>query len=76
MGEDGRRASRLLAHDGLADIAVDEEPRAVLGEPFERLGEIGVAEGLAGLAAACRRARRSWQRRWLAVRIGAMTVKR
>ena len=38
----------LLPHDGLTDIAVEEEPRAVLGEPFDGLGEIGVAEGLAG----------------------------
>src|SRR6185503_6983782 len=39
----------LLAHDGLTDIAVEEEPRAVLREPFDGLGKIGVAEGLAGL---------------------------
>ena len=37
-----------LRHDGLADIAVQEEPRAVLGEPFEAFGKLGVAEGLAG----------------------------
>ena len=38
-----------MLHDGVADIAVEEEPRAVLGEPGERLGKLLVAEGLAGL---------------------------
>ena len=38
-----------LSHDRLADVAIHEQPRAVLGEPFERLGEAGIAEGVARL---------------------------
>ncbi len=37
-----------LGDDGLTDIAVQEEARAVLGEPFEAFGKLRVAEGLAG----------------------------
>ena len=33
----------LLPDDGLSDIAVEEEPRAILREPFDGLGKIGVA---------------------------------
>ena len=33
----------LLPDDGLTDIAVEEEPRAILREPFDGLGKIGVA---------------------------------
>ena len=38
----------LLLDDGLANIAVEKQTRAILGEPFDGLGKIGVAEGLAG----------------------------
>ena len=38
-----------MLHDGLADIAVEEQPRAVLGEPGKHFGKLFVAEGLAGL---------------------------
>src|SRR5581483_2344430 len=47
----GEIAAQLarLRNDGLPHVAVDEESRAVLGEPFERLGELLVAEGRASL---------------------------
>src|SRR5581483_12178558 len=48
MGEIAALVARLRG-DGLTDVAVDEEPRAVLGKPFERLGKLLVAEGGAGL---------------------------
>ena len=54
----------LLPHDGLTDIAVEEEPRAVLGEPFDGLGEIGVAEGLAGFEQRAAGREDPAQRRW------------
>ena len=38
----------LLPDDGLSDIAVEEEPRAILREPCDGLGKISVAECLAG----------------------------
>ena len=40
--------SKRLRHDGRTDIAVQEEARAVFGEPFQALGKLGVAEGLTG----------------------------
>ena len=48
MGEMAAGLQRL-GHDGLADIAIQEQPRAVLGKPFEAFGKLGVAKGLAGL---------------------------
>ena len=68
-------AAVLLLDDGLADIAVEEEPRAVLGKPFDGLGEIGVAEGLAGFEQRAVR-RKDLRNAGVALRIGAMTVKR
>ena len=38
-----------LRHDRPADIAIDEQPRAILGEPFESLGKLIVAENGARL---------------------------
>jgi hypothetical protein len=41
--------SERLPDDGLAHVAINKEPRAILGEPLKRLGELFVAEGFAGL---------------------------
>ncbi len=38
-----------LRHHGLPDIAIAKQPRAVFGEPFKRLGQPLIAEGLARL---------------------------
>ena len=75
MGQMAAEALRL-GHDRLADIAVDEQPRAVLGKPVKRLGQ----------APRCGRSRRPSiglppgakmrATPGLAVRIGAMTVNR
>ena len=38
-----------LRNNSLADIAIDKEPRTVLGQPFQRLGKAVIAEGFARL---------------------------
>src|SRR6516165_9235245 len=38
-----------LRHDCVAHVAVDEQPRTILREPFKRLGESLVAKGPSGL---------------------------
>ena len=75
MGEIAAMIARLR-DDGLAHVAVDEEPRAIFGEPFERLGKLLVAERrrppIIGLPSGAKMRATPW----LAVRIGAMTVNR